>query len=169
MSLSVYQDLGYLAASLGQAAVTRPTIKLGSKGPAVAEAQQLLAAKYGLELNVTNPGNISLEEGVFDAGTDEIAKRFQYDNGLKVDGIIGPNTWGKLLNAKVTSPGTSTGGGGTSPGTSTGKTPSMDELMAKTASPDKIFGLPKMVVYAGGAVVLLGAFFLLSSPSRQQA
>jgi peptidoglycan hydrolase-like protein with peptidoglycan-binding domain len=35
-------------------------------------------------------------DGIFGSGTDAAVKDFQSKNGLGVDGIVGPNTWGKL-------------------------------------------------------------------------
>ena len=44
-------------------------------------------------------------DGIFGSGTDAAVRKFQKDNGLTVDGIVGELTWGALLS------GTSTGGG----------------------------------------------------------
>lgn len=38
-------------------------------------------------------------DGVFGAGTESAVKTFQAKNGLYADGIVGPNTWAKLLGA----------------------------------------------------------------------
>src|SRR5579862_451300 len=65
------------------------TIHLGSTGDDVRRLQRALARTL-----LWNPfGPIS---GVFDAGLENAVKQFQQDNGLAVDGIVGPATWGKL-------------------------------------------------------------------------
>jgi hypothetical protein len=66
----------------------RPTIRHGSRGEAVREAQQRLAA-HGFD-----PGGV---DGVFGGKTLAATKRFQAARGLSADGIIGPKTWGALL------------------------------------------------------------------------
>ena len=38
-------------------------------------------------------------DGSFGAETEKAIKKFQSDHGLIVDGIVGKNTWSKLLNA----------------------------------------------------------------------
>ena len=37
-------------------------------------------------------------DGIFGAGTENAIKAFQRHHGLTVDGIVGRNTWDKLLN-----------------------------------------------------------------------
>lgn len=70
------------------------TIKRGSKGELVKEAQRLLSdrgynlGKYGVD-------------GDFGKATEAAVKQFQKDWGLKQDGIIGPQTWEKLTSAPV--------------------------------------------------------------------
>lgn len=164
MSLSVYQDLGYLASALGQASTSRPTLRKGSRGAAVTELQQALAAQGLVVINATDPSRLSVEGGVFDANTDEAVRQFQARAKLAVDGVVGPNTWSKLLGVKVTG----TGGGGPVQQQPPPTQQQQDTMMK--AADDKILGLHKMYVYAGGAVLLLGALFLLS-PRRisQQA
>jgi peptidoglycan hydrolase-like protein with peptidoglycan-binding domain len=66
----------------------RPTIRHGSRGDAVREAQQRLAV-HGFD-----PGSA---DGIFGAKTLTATKRFQAARGLGADGIIGPKTWGALL------------------------------------------------------------------------
>lgn len=65
----------------------RPVLREGSRGPAVLELQQKLAA-----LNF-DPGYI---DGIFGPRTEEAVVAFQRVNGLAVDGIVGPQTWAKL-------------------------------------------------------------------------
>jgi hypothetical protein len=85
--------------ALGAVSKIPPTIKKGSTGSVVKQAQELLAEKTGLRdlLPIT---------GIFDAATVEATKQFQALNKgmdgkkLVVDGIIGPQTWGALLGVK---------------------------------------------------------------------
>jgi peptidoglycan hydrolase-like protein with peptidoglycan-binding domain len=65
------------------------TIRQGSTGEAVREAQYLLARSRYLEA-----GDI---DGIFGARTDAAVRRFQRDQGLGVDGIVGFRTWDRLL------------------------------------------------------------------------
>jgi hypothetical protein len=68
----------------------RPTIRRGSKGDAVREVQQILNAWY--------PGLARLTvDGDFGAKTEARVKYMQQRAGLAVDGIVGPNTWRRLL------------------------------------------------------------------------
>lgn len=71
----------------------RPTIRKGSKGDAVREAQQLLNAwDDSLQL---------AEDGIFGTATKAAVEAFQQANGLTMDGILGPNTWAALLKLDV--------------------------------------------------------------------
>lgn len=74
-----------------QESPTRPTLRKGSKGAAVKEAQTLLMRhgqalpKYGAD-------------GDFGMETYNAVRSFQLENDLAVDGIIGKNTWSALDN-----------------------------------------------------------------------
>jgi hypothetical protein len=72
----------------GTGTPSKPTIKEGSKGAAVTDAQNALNQKgnYGLTA-----------DGVFGAKTKAAVIDFQQKNGLTADGIVGPQTWAKLL------------------------------------------------------------------------
>lgn len=74
-----------------------PTIKLGSKGNDVKKAQQLLIAK-GYSCGTAGA------DGDFGAGTYNAVKKFQADNGLEADGIVGANTWAALLKTEQSKP-----------------------------------------------------------------
>lgn len=75
------------------AEMRRDTIRKGAKGTTVAEAQQLLnAAGATPQLKV---------DGIFGSGTQAAVEAFQLANGLTVDGVIGPNTWVRLLAIEV--------------------------------------------------------------------
>ena len=63
-----------------------PTLRKGSKGLYVEELQEMLD-KRGYTLKV---------DGKFGSETEEAVEAFQADNGLKVDGVVGAKTWGKL-------------------------------------------------------------------------
>ncbi len=64
-----------------------PILKNGSKNRNVFALQYLLKNK-GYSLTV---------DGNFGPGTESIVKSFQSANGLTVDGIVGANTWSKLV------------------------------------------------------------------------
>ena len=70
--------------------VTVETLKKGSKGDNV-KALQILLIGYGFDC-----GNYGAD-GDFGSATDEAVKAYQKKNGLDVDGIVGKNTWNKLL------------------------------------------------------------------------
>ena len=59
-------------------------LRLGSKGQEVKELQQLL--------------NID-SDGIFGRGTENAVKKFQHENGLVVDGIVGPVTLQRIKNS----------------------------------------------------------------------
>ncbi len=64
-----------------------PTLRRGSRGNYVKLAQSLLnTAGIGLEV-----------DGVFGGDTLAAVQGFQNENGLAIDGVIGPNTWRALL------------------------------------------------------------------------
>ena len=81
----------------GSVTVSYPTIKLGSKGSDVKKAQQLLIAK-GYSCGTAGA------DGDFGAATYNAVKKFQADNGLEADGIVGDNTWAALLKTEQTKP-----------------------------------------------------------------
>ena len=67
----------------------KPTLRKGSKGTYVTLAQTELLNK-GYDLGRWGA------DGNFGSATEEAVKRFQRDNGLTADGIIGPKTWEAL-------------------------------------------------------------------------
>jgi peptidoglycan hydrolase-like protein with peptidoglycan-binding domain len=78
--------------SLGEAAKAdtvgnHTLVKRGSRGRDVADLQERLR-QAGYE-----PG----EDGVYDAKTEAAVRQYQKDNGLKVDGIAGQQTWGHFV------------------------------------------------------------------------
>lgn len=64
-----------------------PEVKVSAKPGSVKEIQRALAAA-GYE-----PGPI---DGKLGRKTKDAIRRFQQDSGLKADGIVGSETWGKL-------------------------------------------------------------------------
>lgn len=66
-----------------------PLLKSGSKGGTVVVLQERLKTLGYYKSNPT---------GTFDKTTLEAVKKFQKDKKLSVDGIVGKNTWSKLLN-----------------------------------------------------------------------
>jgi len=61
------------------------TIRHGDKGEEVKKLQRLLQIKA---------------DGIFGSGTEYSVMKFQGQNGLKTDGIVGAKTWGKLTIKK---------------------------------------------------------------------
>lgn len=73
---------------------TLPTIRRGSRGDTVVKAQKRLQ-ELGYDI-----GSMGAD-GIFGARTEAAVKDFQRDWGLTEDGVIGPNTWERLLTAPV--------------------------------------------------------------------
>ncbi len=69
-----------------------PTIRLQSRGNFVKLLQYLLN-QYGFNLST---------DGLFGNNTLSAVRTFQGNNGLSVDGIVGPRTWNALLNLTPT-------------------------------------------------------------------
>jgi peptidoglycan hydrolase-like protein with peptidoglycan-binding domain len=65
-----------------------PVLVAGSQGVDVQTVQLLLRHRGHGEVAVT---------GSFDAGTDQALRTFQGESGLAADGVVGPQTWDKLL------------------------------------------------------------------------
>ncbi|MEI5888698.1 peptidoglycan-binding domain-containing protein, partial [Bacillus albus] len=63
--------------------ITRPVLKIGSKGPDVARVQ------IALQNAGFSPGSIDSHFGL---KTDQSVRYFQIDNHLKVDGKVGRHT-----------------------------------------------------------------------------
>lgn len=75
------------AAPIAPSGGPRPQLSFGSRGPAVVELQRALAGA-GFD-----PGGV---DGDFGPMTRNAVLRFQSANGLSVDGVVGPQTWGAL-------------------------------------------------------------------------
>lgn len=65
----------------------RPILAMGSVGPEVEFLQRIL---YSIGYD---PGPI---DGIFGPLTRSAVVRFQLDNGLVPDGIVGPRTWAAI-------------------------------------------------------------------------
>ncbi|HLM58291.1 MAG TPA: N-acetylmuramoyl-L-alanine amidase [Pyrinomonadaceae bacterium] len=74
----------------------RPTLRRGSSGPAVADAQVRLNRWLARTPRVGLPPLVV--DGQFGAKTDAMVRAFQRAHGLQADGVVGPITWGRLLN-----------------------------------------------------------------------
>jgi peptidoglycan hydrolase-like protein with peptidoglycan-binding domain len=70
--------------------VTVPTLRKNARGESV-RALQLLLIGSGMDCGKAGA------DGIFGSGTDAAVKAFQRHHGLTVDGIVGKNTWSKLL------------------------------------------------------------------------
>jgi len=68
-----------------------PTLRRGDRGPAVSQLQNLLTQRGLLSAR--------LQTGVFGAQTHAGVVAFQRSSRLTIDGIVGPQTWGRLLKA----------------------------------------------------------------------
>ena len=75
---------------IGGCTVNLPVLKKGSKGESVKALQTLLIG------NGYSCGSYGAD-GSFGDATDQAVRAYQKDNGLTVDGIVGTNTWNKLL------------------------------------------------------------------------
>ena len=75
----------------GECKVNLKVVKKGSKGATVKALQALLNG-YGYSC-----GNI---DGDFGSKTESAVKAYRKANGLGVDGVVGTNTWSKLLGIK---------------------------------------------------------------------
>ncbi len=73
--------------------INYPTIRIANRGNFVKILQYLLNS-FGANLTV---------DGVFGVGTQRAVQQFQKNNNLSQDGIVGRNTWNKLLNISPTS------------------------------------------------------------------
>lgn len=78
------------------AAAIKTTLRKGAKGPVVEFLQKLLD-KNGYKLS-KSPKKYSGVDGDFGKMTDRAVRRFQKDEGLVVDGVVGPNTWANLVD-----------------------------------------------------------------------
>lgn len=71
----------------------RPQIQYGASGDDVKELQRQLNAN-GFQLTV---------DGIWGDNTEAAVRKYQKQNGLAVDGIVGANTWASLLGGNASS------------------------------------------------------------------
>ena len=87
--LALIALLGFVTFGVQTARSTEYSVlRLGSKGEDVRTLQKMLNLVDDADLKV---------DGDFGKDTQSAVRSFQSNNGLKVDGIAGPATWGKLL------------------------------------------------------------------------
>jgi N-acetylmuramoyl-L-alanine amidase len=80
--------------------VAQPLYRLGDRGPAVAEIRGRLTL-LGLLPPTTDDGpGQAYDSAVFDELVDGAVRGFQQDRGASVDGIVGPQTWRLLDDAR---------------------------------------------------------------------
>ena len=95
-ALKKLKDAGYNPGTIDGVAGSNtlaacPTLKSGSKGTLVTLLQERLYYFFGLAIS----GGI---DGDFGTGTKNAVISFQKNCGLSADGIVGTNTWRKLLS-----------------------------------------------------------------------
>ncbi|MBM7097915.1 peptidoglycan-binding protein [Bacillus sp. H-16] len=76
-----------------------PTLQRGSRGAAVTDLQRQLTQK-GYDTKGV--------DGIFGPLTESAVKKFQKDNKITSNGVVGSQTWNALKNAKATAPSNST-------------------------------------------------------------
>ena len=117
--------------STATSASSYPMVQNGSSGTAVQDLQKMLNSVQNAGLQT---------DGIFGTNTKNAVMAFQRANGLAVDGICGPKTWGALLakynpNPKPAASSISIGSGSYNPGTLTqGKTYSISGTITSTYS-----------------------------------
>lgn len=116
-----------------------PTVRYGSKGPAVQLLQrELRAAGF-------NPGPV---DGDFGPRTRAAVIALQRARHLIVDGIVGPQTWGSLLNDKYKPGGSTPSTGGVSGSVPKTGNAFIDSIAAGAVATQKKYGVPASVTIA---------------------
>ena len=72
------------------------TIREGDRGPLVGELQE--------RLRITGANLAGVQGGYFDLITTRLVRNFQTSAGLSVDGVVGPDTWAKLIAVTTPTP-----------------------------------------------------------------
>ena len=96
----------YYKAKTGQYKLPR-NLKKGATGENVLILRQALIEKYGGRVPFLNSRGQVIEgfalpsTGGFDKPLEDVVKAFQKKSNLKVDGIVGKNTWTALLGSQV--------------------------------------------------------------------
>ena len=73
-----------------------------AKLPILKQGDQGMYVKYLQELLIANGYDPNGVDGYFGPGCEQAVKKFQKDNGLSADGIVGPGTWNALLKTNTT-------------------------------------------------------------------
>jgi peptidoglycan hydrolase-like protein with peptidoglycan-binding domain len=89
-STTIYNGLGSYGA-YGDAPTTYNCIRKGATGAVAEKLGELLKDQGHL-----SEDDYYTAQDDFDANIDTALRAFQADQGLKVDGVAGPNTWAKL-------------------------------------------------------------------------
>lgn len=99
---SDYAVVGFIYPPVEFESDVRPTVRKSNAkqyGGYVREIQSILRGKG--YVNVDKKGNLTKTlisaDGVWGRNTDAAIKRFQLNNNLVVDAVVGPATWNKLL------------------------------------------------------------------------
>lgn len=71
-------------------------LKNGAKGEQVKTLQRLLLA-FGYKMTSASGKTVYGVDGSFGGATERAVRAYQEANGLSVDGVVGKNTWAKLL------------------------------------------------------------------------
>lgn len=106
--------------------MSQPTLRLWSRGPTVKGLQEQLNGFADSLLPPLTP------DGIFGAKTLARVREFQAQRGLTADGIVGPNTWGKLAEQVPAPPPTPEPHGGTACGCGDPSTQSQIPLIQKS-------------------------------------
>ncbi len=108
------------APSLDAAARGEALIRRGQSGESVRQLQEQLRAR-GIEVTV---------DGKFGPETERAIRQFQAQTGAQVDGIVGPETMGKLRGTSAPSDGVDRGPRPSTPAQTPPRAPTADELRA---------------------------------------
>jgi N-acetylmuramoyl-L-alanine amidase len=86
---------------LREVTVPQPVYRLGATGPAVAEIRARLAHLGLLPSAPDSAGTHSgYDDAEFDRAVDQAVRAFQQQRGVTADGIVGPQTWRLLDDAR---------------------------------------------------------------------
>ncbi|MGW0522837.1 peptidoglycan-binding protein [Crossiella sp. NPDC003009] len=100
----------------------RPTLQRGSRGADVALVQRYLG--------------VSPADGIFGPATESAVKRYQANQGLVADGVVGPKTWQRILSGL--------GGKSAVPGGGSGHPPA-DPALQRGAQGDAVRSLQRVL------------------------